>query len=101
MRDIKRGLEALAPAGADGPSLSRRSFLATLGAAGVVVATSQAAPRDSRSAAQGADPWESSFHSPPQGFKAWVYWWWLEGAVTQAGITADLEAMKKQGIGGV
>jgi hypothetical protein len=30
-----------------------------------------------------------------------VYWFWLNGNVTKAGITADLEAMKQAGIGGV
>jgi hypothetical protein len=46
-------------------------------------------------------PLEGSFQAPPQAFKAWVYWWWLDSAVTKTGITADLEAMKKQGVGGV
>jgi hypothetical protein len=27
-----------------------------------------------------------------------VYWWWLDGAASEAGITADLESMKQQGI---
>jgi hypothetical protein len=30
-----------------------------------------------------------------------VYWFWLNGNITREGITADLEAMKRQGIGGV
>ena len=30
-----------------------------------------------------------------------MYWWWLDGAASAAGITADLESMKAQGIGGV
>jgi hypothetical protein len=81
--------------------LTRRSFLTTLGAAGVIVAASRAAPQDSQSLlSQSVDPSESSFQAPPQTSKAWVYWWWLDSAVTKIGITADLEAMKKQGIGG-
>jgi len=32
--------------------------------------------------------------------KPWVFWYWVKGAVSKAGITADLEAMKTNGIGG-
>ena len=44
---------------------------------------------------------EQAFLSPPDSSKAWVYWWWLDGAASAAGITADLETMKAQGISGV
>jgi hypothetical protein len=30
-----------------------------------------------------------------------VYWFWLNGNITREGITADLEAMKRVGVGGV
>ncbi|WP_372772537.1 glycosyl hydrolase [Mangrovibacterium sp.] len=30
----------------------------------------------------------------------WTFWYWMHGAVSKAGITADLEAMKEAGIGG-
>jgi hypothetical protein len=81
--------------------LTRRSFLTTLGAAGVIVAAARAAPPDPAAPSQSADPLESSFRVPSQAFKAWAYWWWLDSAVTKPGITADLEAMKQQGIAGV
>ena len=32
--------------------------------------------------------------------KSWVFWYWMHGAVSPEGITADLEAMKHAGIGG-
>ena len=32
--------------------------------------------------------------------RPWVYWFWLNGNITREGITADLEAMKRVGIGG-
>jgi hypothetical protein len=32
--------------------------------------------------------------------KPWVFWYWMEAAVSREGITADLEAMKEAGIGG-
>jgi hypothetical protein len=41
------------------------------------------------------------FVSPPQSARPWVYWFWLDGNITRAGITADLEAMRRVGIGGV
>lgn len=33
--------------------------------------------------------------------KAWTRWWWHGSSVTEAGITAELEAYKKAGIGGL
>lgn len=44
---------------------------------------------------------ESAFMVPPMTSRPWVYWWWLEGVATKAGITRDLEEMKRQGISGV
>ncbi|MEP0367375.1 MAG: glycosyl hydrolase [Cyclobacteriaceae bacterium] len=32
--------------------------------------------------------------------KSWVFWYWMKGAVSKEGITADLEAMKEAGLGG-
>lgn len=32
--------------------------------------------------------------------KPWVFWYWMQGGVSRAGITADLQAMKEAGIGG-
>ncbi len=43
---------------------------------------------------------EQAFKNPPQSAKPWVFWYWLHGAVSKEGITADLEAMKEVGIGG-
>ena len=33
--------------------------------------------------------------------KPWTWWWWHGSAVTKAGITANLEALQRSGIGGV
>ncbi len=43
---------------------------------------------------------EKNFLSPPDAARPWVYWFWLNGNITSNGITADLEAMKRAGIGG-
>jgi len=44
---------------------------------------------------------EKSFHNPPDQAKPLVWWHWMNGNITRAGITSDLEAMKRIGIGGV
>src|SRR5690606_3180069 len=45
----------------------------------------------------GAPEWpEVSMESRP-----WTPWWWHGSAVTKEGITAELEALKRAGIGGV
>ncbi len=41
------------------------------------------------------------FVSPPDSARPWVYWFPLDGNISREGITADLEAMKRVGIGGV
>jgi hypothetical protein len=40
------------------------------------------------------------FQNPPPSAKPWVFWYWMQAAVSKEGITADLEAMKEAGIGG-
>src|SRR5438270_13295945 len=42
-----------------------------------------------------------NFLHPPASARPWVFWFWLNGNITSNGITADLEAMKRVGIGGV
>jgi hypothetical protein len=48
-----------------------------------------------------ADDLAKGFASPPASAKPWVYWFWLDGNITRQGITADLEAMRRVGVGGV
>jgi hypothetical protein len=48
-----------------------------------------------------AAPLEAEFAKPPAAARPWVYAFWVEGNVTKEGITADLEAMARQGIGGM
>ncbi len=49
----------------------------------------------------GTDRLETAFLNPPDSARPWVYWFWLNSNITREGITADLEAMKAAGIGGV
>jgi hypothetical protein len=44
---------------------------------------------------------EDGFHDPPDAAKPWVFWFWINGNISREGITKDLEAMKRAGIGGV
>ncbi len=59
----------------------------------ILLCISTAAPAAADLAAQ--------FASPPASAKPWVYWFWIDGNITREGITADLEAMARVGIGGV
>jgi len=38
--------------------------------------------------------------SPPEESKSWTFWYWMYGAVSKEGITADIEAMKRVGLAG-
>ena len=46
-----------------------------------------------------ADDLEARFQNPPEATKPRCYWYWMDGQVTREGITRDLEAMKRVGIG--
>jgi hypothetical protein len=47
------------------------------------------------------DDLAENFLHPPASARPWVYWFALNGNLSSNGITADLEAMKRAGIGGV
>lgn len=44
---------------------------------------------------------DKGFINPPDSARPWVYWFWLNGNLSKEGVTADLEAMKRAGVGGV
>ena len=46
------------------------------------------------------DVLDKEFASPPESARPWVYWYFQDGHLTREGMKADLEAMKKAGIGG-
>ena len=41
------------------------------------------------------------FVNPPSTARPWVYWFWINGNISKDGITADLESLKRVGVGGV
>jgi hypothetical protein len=47
------------------------------------------------------DNLRDNFRRPPESARPWVYWVWMDGNITREGITADLESMKRAGLGGV
>lgn len=51
-------------------------------------------------AAQAADTLQSRFRVPPDSARPWVYWYFMDGNLSKEGMTADLEAMRRAGIGG-
>ena len=69
------------------------TVLAILVIARAAAAAEDAVARDDLSLEQG-------FRQPPDSARPWVYWFWLNGNITREGITADLEAMRRVGIGG-
>jgi hypothetical protein len=46
------------------------------------------------------DALDRNFSRPPDSARPWVYWYFMDGMMTREGLTADLEAMKRAGIGG-
>ena len=44
---------------------------------------------------------EDVFMNPPAEAKPIMIWQWMDGMISEEGITADLEAYQKAGIGGV
>jgi hypothetical protein len=41
----------------------------------------------------------AGFINPPDSVKPWVYWYWISDNISKEGITMDLEAMARVGIG--
>ncbi|HTL56949.1 MAG TPA: glycosyl hydrolase [Candidatus Limnocylindrales bacterium] len=50
--------------------------------------------------AAAVDSLTENFAHPPASARPWVNWFWVDGNITREGITADLEAMQRVGIGG-
>ncbi|HPE76227.1 MAG TPA: glycosyl hydrolase [Draconibacterium sp.] len=48
-----------------------------------------------------ADHLKANFINPPDSARPGVYWYFMDGNLSREGITADLESMKKAGIGNV
>ncbi len=51
-------------------------------------------------AAEASDELARGFAVPPDSARPHTWWHWMNGNITKEGITADLEAMQRVGIGG-
>lgn len=69
-------------------------ILMLVAAVGIGVAGAQGA------ATRGSlDALETGFQTPPDSTKPWCYWYWISDNISKEGITRDLEAMMRAGIG--
>ncbi|MCK5795423.1 MAG: hypothetical protein KAH12_11990 [Anaerolineales bacterium] len=66
----------------------------------IVLASTIACNNSSRPADHADIDLEESFISPPESAKPWTWWHWIDGNITREGITHDLEAMSRAGLGG-
>jgi hypothetical protein len=73
----------------------KRALLATAVAAAALTGSATAAERT-----RAADPLAAGFAHPPDSAKPRVWWHWMNANITKPGIKADLEWMKRVGIGG-
>lgn len=80
---------------------SAGTFLAVACVVSALVGVFGAAQAGRRSPDDLVDALRARFATPPDEARPWVYWFWLNGNITREGITADLEGMKRAGIGGV
>lgn len=82
--------------------MKRREFVRTTGIAGAAGVITIVFPSKIANAMGKAEPLalEKSFLTPPESAKPLTWWHWMNGSVTKQGITLDMEAMKKVGLGG-
>ena len=73
------------------------SSLALLGVISIVALACGSGP----SGREPSDELAVGFAHPRDSARPWVYWMWMDGNLTREGITADLEAMRAAGLGGV
>ena len=55
---------------------------------------------ESRQKAPANPDLEACFVDPPAAFRPWAYWVWINGNVSQAELSRDLEEIKAKGMGG-
>ena len=85
--------------------MQRRSVRSTVvlmvacGLVGTGILGSAASLPGSEPATDSAGPLVQGFRQPPDETKPWVYWYWITDNISREGITRDLEAMARAGIG--
>lgn len=82
--------------------MKRRAFIknTAVGASGLMLLPSSLSAMSLTSDVLTFSDLEKGFKTPPNASKPWVFWQWMNGNITKQGITLDLEAMYRMGIGG-
>ncbi|MDQ7909025.1 glycosyl hydrolase [Phytohabitans sp. ZYX-F-186] len=78
--------------------MQRRDLLRTAGAAGMLLVLSDGL-RPPAASASGKDR-KDDYRDPPPSARPYTWWHWMNGNITADGITGDLEAMARAGLGG-
>lgn len=84
--------------------LNRREFIqltSTGFAAAAVGGTAFGSLIEAESHLRQEDWLAGAFARPPDESRPWVYWYWMNGNITRAGILADLQGYAEVGVGGV
>ncbi len=81
--------------------MKRRSFIKKSGATGLVALVTPSSVFYSGPKQTAPSPLLDSFRNPADSAKPQTWWHWMNGNVSKQGITLDLEAMQRIGIGGV
>src|SRR5512137_1432562 len=76
--------------------MKRRQFITICGGGALALATKY----DLEAQPTARNPLEDAFLNPPPTAYAKTWWHWMNGNVSEIGITRDLEAMKRVGVGG-
>ena len=82
-------------------SLLNRTALLALGCSTALLAGGQSRPAPHDKSAAKSDALLQGFRIPPQAARPRVWWHWMNGNISEAGIRLDLEWMHRAGIGGV
>lgn len=80
--------------------MKRREFLKNTGKVALLMVSAQNGVISFLPASQTLDI-ESDFANPPSASRPYTFWFWMNGNISKEGLTLDLEAMQKAGIGGV
>ncbi len=76
------------------------ALLASAAISASLIAGTPASAQNHAVAAAQDSTLEQAFINPPPSARPHTWWHWMNGNISRAGITADLEAMKRVGIGG-
>jgi hypothetical protein len=81
--------------------MKRRDFLKISGTAGLITIISPSGIAQILKPRNALSNLENSFLNPPNTSKVGNMWMWMNGHVSKQGITLDLEAMQRAGIGSI